>query len=115
MAWTWQHGHDIHKDHIWVFNNNMSGPAHVLGFTYDPSTKTSMQTLDYNPNIQNTTFGDVKELPNGNLYVTYSDTGGFHEITKSGTLLRKVQTNTAVGYSEHRATLYGPPPPFATN
>ncbi|HXJ22397.1 MAG TPA: aryl-sulfate sulfotransferase [Polyangia bacterium] len=115
MAWTWQHGHDIHRDHIWVFNNNMSGPAHVLGFTYDASAKTSTQTLDYNPNIQNTTFGDVKEQPNGNLFITYSDSGTFHEITKTGTLLRKVSTNTAIGYSEHRSTLYGPPPPFATN
>src|SRR4029077_19810844 len=25
MKWTWQHGHDVHGDHIWVFNNNMSG------------------------------------------------------------------------------------------
>ena len=115
MAWTWQHGHDIHKDHIWVFNNNMSGPAHVLGFTYDATAKSSTQTLDYNPNIQNTTFGDVKEQPNGNLFITYSDSGTFHEITKSGTLLRKITTTTAIGYSEHRSTLYGPPPPFATN
>jgi len=115
MAWTWQHGHDVFKDHLWVFNNNMTGNAHVLGFTYNASSKTATQTLDYNPGLQNTTFGDVKELPNGNLFITYSDTGGFHEITKTGTLLRKITTTTAVGYSEHRATLYGPPPPFAKN
>jgi hypothetical protein len=115
MAWIWQHGHDIHKDHIWVFNNNKSGPAHVLGFSYDSNAKTATPTLDYNPNIQNTTFGDVKEQPNGNLFITYSDSGTFHEITKTGTLLRKVTTTTAIGYSEHRSTMYGPPPPFATN
>jgi hypothetical protein len=115
MNWNWEHGHDVHKDHIWIFNNNQSGNAHVLGFSYDESSKTASQTLDYNPGISCTTFGDVKELPNGNLYVTYSDTGAFHEITKTGTLLRKITTTTAVGYSEHRATLYGPPPPFATN
>jgi hypothetical protein len=115
MSWTWQHGHDIHKDHIWVFNNNMSGPSHVLGFTYNTSSKSATQTLDYNPNIQNTTFGDVKEQPNGNLFITYSDSGTLHEITKTGTLLRKITTTTAIGYSEHRSTLYGPPPPFATN
>jgi hypothetical protein len=112
MTWTWQHGHDVFKDHLWVFNNNMTGNAHVLGFTYNASSKTATQTLDYNPGLQNTTFGDVKELPNGNVFITYSDTGGFHEITKTGTLLRKITTTTAVGYSEHRATLYGPPPPF---
>ena len=115
MNWTWQHGHDIHRDHIWVFNNNKSGDAHVLGFKYDASAKTATPTLDYDPGLQNTTFGDVKELPNGNLYITYSDTGGFHEISSTGTLLRKITTTTAVGYSEHRATLYGPPPPFDKN
>ena len=47
--------------------------------------------------------------------MTFSDTGVFHEITKTGTLLRQITTTTAVAYSEHRATLYGPPPPFATN
>jgi hypothetical protein len=115
MSWNWEHGHDVHSDHIWIFNNNQTGNAHVLGFTYNLSAKTATQTLDYNPGIACNTFGDVKELPNGNLYLTYSDTGVFHEITKTGTLLRKVTTTTAIGYSEHRATLYGPPPPFASN
>jgi hypothetical protein len=115
MNWNWEHGHDVHSDHIWIFNNNQSGNAHVLGFTYNESNKTATQTLDYNPGIACSTFGDVKELPNGNLYVTFSDTGVFHEITKTGTLLRQITTTTAVAYSEHRATLYGPPPPFATN
>ncbi len=112
MNWNWEHGHDVHADHIWIFNNNQSGNAHVLGFTYDESNKTATATLDYNPGISCTTFGDVKELPNGNLFVTYSDTGAFHEITKTGTLLRQTATTTAVGYSEHRGTMYGPPPPF---
>ncbi len=68
MNWNWEHGHDVHSDHIWIFNNNQSGNAHVLGFTYDESNKTATQTLDYNPGIACSTFGDVKELPNGNLY-----------------------------------------------
>jgi len=113
MTWTWQHGHDVHGDHIWVFNNNQSGNSHVLGFTYNKSSKTATRTLDYNPGISSTTFGDVKELPNGNLFVTFSDNGAFHEITSTGTALRTITTTTAVGYSEHRASLYGPPPPFA--
>ena len=44
--------------------------------------------------------------------MTYSTAGAFHEISQTGTLLRTVTTTTAVGYSEHRATLYGPPPPL---
>ena len=114
MTWTGQHGHDVHSDHVWIFNNAQSS-AHILGYTFSTSSKTASLTLDYNPGIACNTFGDVKELPNGNLYVTFSDTGVFHEITKTGTLLRQITTTTPIGYSEHRATLYGPPPPFATN
>jgi hypothetical protein len=114
MAWTGEHGHDVWPDHIWVFNNAglSSANAHVLGFSYDSSAKTATQTLDYNPGISDSTFGDVKEQPNGNLFVTWSDNGEFDEITKSGTLLRRVTTTTAIAYVEHRATLYGPPPPY---
>jgi hypothetical protein len=54
----------------------------------------------------------VKELANGNLYVTYSTSGVIHEISATGTLLRSITTTGSLGYSEHRATLYGPPPPF---
>jgi len=114
MSWTGEHGHDVWPDHLWVFNNAglSAANAHVLGFSYDTNAKTATQTLDYNPGLSDSTFGDVKELPNGNLFVTWSDNGQFHEITKTGTLLRKVTTTTAIAYVEHRATLYGPPPPY---
>jgi hypothetical protein len=114
MAWTGEHGHDLWPDHLWVFNNAglSAANAHVLGFSYDSNAKTATQTLDYNPGISDSTFGDVKELPNGNLFVTWSDNGRFDEITKSGTLLRQITTTTAIAYVEHRATMYGPPPPY---
>jgi hypothetical protein len=115
MDWTIQHGHDVHKDHLWVFNNQATnGSSAVLGFTYDVTSKTATPTLDYNSGVTSGAFGDVKEQPNGNLYVTYSTAGVFHEITQTGTLLREVKTTASCGYSEHRATLYGPPPPYAT-
>jgi hypothetical protein len=44
--------------------------------------------------------------------VTFSTSGVFHEITSTGTLLREIKTSGAVGYSEHRGTLYGKPPPY---
>jgi hypothetical protein len=114
MSWMGEHGHDLWPDHLWVFNNAglNSANAHVLGFNYDSTAKTATPTLDYAPGLSDSTFGDVKELPNGNLFVTWSDNGQFHEITKTGTLLRKITTTTAIAYVEHRATLYGPPPPY---
>lgn len=113
ISWDYQHGHELRGDHIWIFNNNGSNAgATILGFKYDIAAKTATQILDYSPGIASAAFGDVKELPNGNLYVTFSTSGVFHEITSSGTLLREVKTSGAVGYSEHRGTLYGKPPPF---
>lgn len=113
MTWSWQHGHEVLSDHIWIFNNQgTDGSADVLGFHFDASSNTTTQILDYKAGIACLEFGDVKELPNGNLYLTYSIGGDFREITQSGTLLREVTTSNVVGYSEHRGTLYGPPPPF---
>jgi hypothetical protein len=115
MDWTIQHGHDVHADHLWVFNNQgENGGSSVLGFDYDLGSGTATSTLTYDSGASSGAFGDVKELPNGNLYVTYSTSGVLHAITQSGTLLRELKVNGSLGYSEHRATLYGPPPPFAT-
>jgi hypothetical protein len=54
----------------------------------------------------------VKELPNGNYFVIYSTAGVMHEIDASARLLREVETSVSPGYAEHRASLYGPPPPY---
>jgi hypothetical protein len=115
MAWTVQHGHDVHADHLWIFNNQgENGGSSVLGFSYDLTAKTATSTLTYDSGKSSGAFGDVKEQPNGNLYVTYSTAGVLHEITQAGALLREVTVSGSLGYSEHRATLYGPPPPYAT-
>jgi hypothetical protein len=115
MTWTIQHGHDVHADHLWIFNNQgTSGASSILGFKYDIASATATPTLTYNSGTSSGAFGDVKEQPNGNLFVTYSTAGVFHEITQAGDLLREVKTSASCGYSEHRATLYGAPPPYAT-
>jgi len=114
MDWQVQHGHEMHADHLWVFNNNgENGGSAILGFDLDLSAKTATRTLTYESGTTSGAFGDVKELPNGNLFVTYSTAGTFHEITQTGTLLRELKTNGSLGYSEHRSTLYGKAPPFA--
>jgi len=114
MDWEIQHGHEVHADHLWVFNNNgKNGGSSILGFDFDLSAKTASSTLVYDSGNTSGAFGDVKELPNGNLFVTYSTAGVFHEITKTGTLLRELKTSASLGYSEHRSTLYGKAPPYA--
>jgi hypothetical protein len=113
MDWDGQHGHDVRADRFTVFNNNgTNGGASVLRFEYNLQGGTSTSLPDYSPGNDSAAFGDVKELPNGNFFVTYSITSVMHEISPSLELLREVETNVALGYVEHRATMYGPPPPF---
>lgn len=113
MDWDGQHGHDVRSDRVTIFNNNGSnGGASVLRFQYDLQGGSSTSQPDYSPGNDSAAFGDVKELPNGNFFVTYSITSVIHEISPSLELLREVETNVALGYVEHRATMYGPPPPF---
>jgi hypothetical protein len=113
MSWNGQHGHDVYADHIDVFNNNgKNGGSSVRRFQYDLQAKTATELSDYSSGLSSQAFGDVKELPNGNYFVTYSTAGVVHEIDSSLKLLREVDVGTSIGYTEHRGTLYGKPPPY---
>ncbi len=113
MSWNGQHGHDVRADHIAIFNNNgTSRGSSVLRFQYDLQNATATALPEYSSGLASVAFGDVKELPNGNFYVTYSSVSTIHELSSTLDLLREVEVNVLLGYTEHRATLYGPPPPF---
>ena len=103
----------MRADRVAIFNNNgTNGGASVLRFQYTTQGGSSTELPDYSTGNDSAAFGDVKELPNGNFLVTYSITSVIHEISPSLELLREVETNVTLGYVEHRATMYGPPPPF---
>jgi hypothetical protein len=113
MSWNGQHGHDIYADHIDIFNNNgTNGGASVLRFQYDLQAKTATEESAYSSGLASQAFGDVKEQPNGNYFVTYSTAGVMHEIDPSLNRLREVETSVPIGYTEHRGSLYGKPPPY---
>ena len=82
----------------------------MLEYVYDLAASTATETFDYSSGVSAPYSGDVRRLRNGNTFVTYSPVGVFHEVDPVGVLLREI-TTTTVGYSEHRRTLYGPPPP----
>lgn len=58
-------------------------------------------------------FGEVQHLSHGNMVVTYSVSGVFHEVSPTGELLREAACSNPLAYSHRRKTLYGPPPRFA--
>ncbi|MBN1612324.1 MAG: hypothetical protein JW940_37180, partial [Polyangiaceae bacterium] len=79
---------------------------------YDLQAKTATEEPDYSSGVSSMAFGDVKELPNGNYFVTYSTSAVMQEIDSSLKLLREIETSESIGYTEHRASLYGKPPPY---
>ena len=98
MSWDGQHGHDVHADHIDVFNNNgqrrrQRAPVPVRPPVDDGDGGARLQLGDGSP-----AFGDVKEQPNGNYFVTYSTSSVMHEIDPSLNLLREVETSVPIGY-----------------
>jgi hypothetical protein len=113
ISWEFQHGHHVLADHILIFNNNGSnGGSSVLGYQFDIAASTATEYFDYSSGNSSGAFGDVKELPNGNVFVTYSTSGVMHEVSPEGELLREITTSESLGYSEHVGALYGSPPPF---
>lgn len=113
MSWDGEHGHDVYADHIDVFNNNGSnGGASVLRFQYDLSSMTATEEPDYSSGHTCPALGDVKEQPNGNYFVTYSTSNLMQELDPSLNLLREIDSTGAIGYTEHRGSMYGKPPPF---
>jgi hypothetical protein len=54
-------------------------------------------------------LGDVQRLANGNTLVTYCNAGVLHEVDASKALVQTWTFSGAVGYSEHRTSLYGAP------
>lgn len=117
MQWSVQHGHHVFGDRLFVFSNH--GPdgktldARVLGYEYDLSSSRARLVLEYVSGEGSITFGDVRRLPNGNLFITYSNSGIIHETSPLGELLREVRLEP-IGYTEHRKSLYGAPPPYDT-
>jgi hypothetical protein len=113
MTWSGQHGHDVRPNHFSVFNNNgTNGGASVLRFSIDLDAKTATEEPDYSSGLDSPAFGDIKEQPNGNWFVTYSTSSVMHELGPSLEVLREIETSELIAYVEHRATLYGKPPPY---
>jgi hypothetical protein len=111
--WVVNHGHHLLADGtIVLFNNGamMNGQSVARVFKLNTANMTAMSTLTYNmPGVNSNVLGDAQFLPNGNLLVTYSQSGWIHEVSSTGQLIATFK-GTAFGYTEYRESLYGPPP-----
>lgn len=108
--WDVNHGHQILDDgNLVLFSNGRSGSSLVLEYALDESSWTATKVWSYDGGKTSFSLGDVQRLGSGNTLVTYSNTGIIHEVDAQGELVRDI-TTASLGYSNHRPTLYGPPP-----
>jgi hypothetical protein len=108
-----EHGfHIISVNDILIFNNNTgsTGGSQAIEFMLDTSAKKSTKLWSYQPStaISVMVLGDVERLPNGNTIVNFGTGNTIQEVTSSGTVVQQITSNSAFGFFEKRATLYGP-------
>jgi len=114
-SWSRQHQHHLlSASSILLFNNDgVSGNGSSV-LEYSMSGGAATRTWDFSSGASTQSMGDVKRLPNGNTLITYSNQGVILEVNGSKQTVRKITAGggTGLGYSQRRATLYGPPPPY---
>jgi hypothetical protein len=111
-TWTVNHGHHLLADGTFILFNNgaMSGGQSVAKvFKINETARTATSSLNYMSGVNSNVMGDAQFLPNGNLLVTYSQSGQINEVTASGQVVATFK-GSAFGYTEFRESLYGPPP-----
>ncbi len=104
--WTMQHGHHLTDDHLIVFTNQTS---EVLMFPFDDEL-VETPSWSYSSIYSTMHLGDVQQLPNDNLVVTYAEDGIIREVSPDGEPVQTFSLGQNVpGYVSWRETLYGPP------
>jgi hypothetical protein len=108
--WRVQHGHDQYEPNkivVWSNGGFQGGTSKFLHYTI--SGATAALDWQYTGTGNSPTFSDAQHLPNGNFLATNSSSGAVHELDATGKLVQSFPS-LSKGYSQHRPTLYGPPP-----
>jgi hypothetical protein len=109
ISWSAQHQHHLLANSLLLFNNKGTNGSTALEYSLAGSTQ---PIFSYSSGSSSNTLGAVQRLPNGNTFVTYSNSGLMHEVNASAQLVRSISTNS-LGFTQRRSTLYGSPPPYA--
>lgn len=110
--WQYQHQFDMSGGAIRVFDNGAPEQLHSRAVAYqiDGATGQAEEIWSHHndPPIYNPVLGDVRELPNGNMLVTWAVQGQIDEITPEGELVWRlnVALGGALGYTSWVPTLY---------
>jgi hypothetical protein len=114
--WERQHGHQmLDAGGLLFFNNRDLGAGDegslAIEVKLDQDTGMAERVWTYDGGVTSPVLGDVQRLPNGNTLVTYSASGVIHQANAVGTLVQELTwaIGGAIGYVNHRPTLYGPP------
>jgi hypothetical protein len=114
--WERQHGHQmLDAGGLLFFNNRDLGAGDegslAIEVKLDQDSGMAERVWTYDGGVNSPVLGDVQRLPNGNTLVTYSASGVIHQANAAGTLVQELTwaIGGAIGYVNHRPTLYGPP------
>ncbi len=106
-----QHQFDVVGDSIYVFDNSeYNMESRVIRYDLDvgAGTATTGWTYEPDPPMYNVALGDVMELENGNVLVTWSLLGQIDEVDADGNLLWQLNTSLGgvFGYTRWYDSLY---------
>lgn len=108
-TWNVNHGHQLLPNGHFLFFNNGGAARQSPVLEYELTEPEATLVWSYTSDYVSGTLGDVQRLPNGNTLITYSNAGVILEIDGDSRLVQQFSL-PSVGYVEHRASLYGPPP-----
>lgn len=114
LTWTVQHGiHMPDPSTIYFFNNDGNsqvgdGQSIALKATISGGNMT-LDSWFFDSTPHTFSQGDVQELPNGNVLVTFSNNGVANEVDPSGNSVKTYNLAGGVGYITYRTSLYGMP------
>ncbi len=111
VNWERQHGHHLLTPSRLLFFNNMGGgdseetDSLAVELQLDLEQRTARRVWEYASGAASGILGDAQYAANGNVLVTYSDTGEFHEVNGAGQLVQRWVFPSAIGYSHQQPRL----------
>ncbi len=113
VEWKYQHGHHTLPDGNLVMFNNVGETIHSFVRHFDIDGTTAPQDWYYFGESITRVLGDVQQLSQGNLLISYATNTLIHEVapdrSEGGEVLRIIRMDDTASYISARTSLYGEP------